>query len=806
MTVPESSSFDISDVRALVGGRRIVDVVDCNSNRSLEMSMRDYEQYFKEKDRTHLYDLVSLEFSKSKLDYVIQRPAVIDCLDWIDLVWPQHLKRLPAGNDKPLYPKVQKYCFMSVTGCYTDFHIDFGGSSSWYHVFKGEKVFWLIPPTNENLELYEHCIKADNLRDVFFGDIVSKCQRFTLEQGNSLLIPSGWIYAVYTSKDSIIFGGNFLCSFNIPMQILVHEMEEKLGVPDDFRFPYFFQIHWYALERYVHILSGKSHLSESLQSRYSLKPKVKPSVEVQSDENQIDHVHLTPFEYKGLKRLIDMLKNYPKASRNIPEDMQEVAELLRAGNALLSKHSADDHAMAITGKPKAFWPVPLQSNSMKKIKPKPKIIKQVLVPKKGASSRVRRVRCKQCEACLRDDCKECVFCRDMRKHGGPGTMKQTCIKRRCLNPILPSTASVSVVQSVQIVESSSSQPVEPQAKKEKRPIESNEQFVPAKVPKLEPEEYFEDDYLEDVEYSFSRPIQPVVSRTSWKTLLKYPIRPAPPPEPQTSSVTQVDDVWTNVFKYLPKEDLCNCMLVCKNFLRKGGSPKLWRRINLTARRLKPSLLQFLVRRSPVELNLSHTNASYKQLLWLLERLPSLRKLLLVGCSWSAAAALASASCPPLKTIDLSWSSGFSDPHIRHLFSVPKDAKPGQEITQTRLRFCRELYLAGTEITDKALKLISQRLTLLKTIDLSFCNVTNDGVGYLTCSSSSKTKLVSTIIAQYCVNLNDNIFMQLGKLSEITEIDLRNCRKISDAACFDFVRVCKAPVELSEPFHIVALVR
>ena len=38
------------------------------------------------------------------------------------------------------YPKVQKYCLMSVRGCYTDFHVDFGGTSVWYHILKGSKV------------------------------------------------------------------------------------------------------------------------------------------------------------------------------------------------------------------------------------------------------------------------------------------------------------------------------------------------------------------------------------------------------------------------------------------------------------------------------------------------------------------------------------------------------------------------------------------------------------------------------------------------------------------------------------------
>ena len=35
---------------------------------------------------------------------------------------------------------MQKYCLMSVAGCYTDFHIDFGGTSVWYHLLKGQKV------------------------------------------------------------------------------------------------------------------------------------------------------------------------------------------------------------------------------------------------------------------------------------------------------------------------------------------------------------------------------------------------------------------------------------------------------------------------------------------------------------------------------------------------------------------------------------------------------------------------------------------------------------------------------------------
>ena len=41
-------------------------------------------------------------------------------------------------------------------------------------------------------------------------------------------------------------------------------------------------------------------------------------------------------------------------------------------------------------------------------------------------------RCGECPACLlEDDCGKCRFCRDMRKFGGLGRLRQKCIKRQC---------------------------------------------------------------------------------------------------------------------------------------------------------------------------------------------------------------------------------------------------------------------------------------------------------------------------------------------------------------------------------------
>ena len=41
---------------------------------------------------------------------------------------------------------------------------------------------------------------------------------------------AGWIHAVFTPEDSLVFGGNFIHSFNIPGQIKISEIEDSTKV------------------------------------------------------------------------------------------------------------------------------------------------------------------------------------------------------------------------------------------------------------------------------------------------------------------------------------------------------------------------------------------------------------------------------------------------------------------------------------------------------------------------------------------------------------------------------------------------
>ena len=259
LKVPATRDCGVSYIRAAVGSRRCVDAVDCDTRKATSMTMKDWQRYFEQgKDRTNVLNVISLEFSGTKLDAQVVSPRIVRQIDWIDKAWPRHLKELQVETtncpEDMMYPKVQKYCVMSAERAFTDFHIDCGGSSAWYHVLSGKKIFWLIPPTDDNLQLYEDWVlagggnggKSDggNHPPAFFGDRVSACGRLEVGAGQTVFVPGGWIHAVYAAQDTIMFGGNFLHSFNIEKQLVAAHIEEITHMPSKFRFPFFTEILW----------------------------------------------------------------------------------------------------------------------------------------------------------------------------------------------------------------------------------------------------------------------------------------------------------------------------------------------------------------------------------------------------------------------------------------------------------------------------------------------------------------------------------------------------------------------------------
>uniref|UniRef100_A0A915ALU2 JmjC domain-containing protein n=3 Tax=Parascaris univalens TaxID=6257 RepID=A0A915ALU2_PARUN len=276
MKMPKSSKFSVQSVKKLIGGDRIIEVIEVKSQGSRQMSLDEFVKYYRGDiaKRARLLNVLSLEFSMSPLGEKVLSPALVRAVDWVELYWPKELRCVDQSSDDltPFFPKVQHYCLMSVKECFTDFHIDFGGTSVWYHVLKGKKVFWMVEPTEHNLVLYEKWIVEGN-NTVFFGDVVEKCARVELMEGYTFIIPSGWIHAVYTLEDSLVFGGNFLHSFSIPMQLRIRLSEDRIKVAKKFRYPFFNEMLWYVIDGVVNRATGRTFL----------KPIVSPMKRTQSE-------------------------------------------------------------------------------------------------------------------------------------------------------------------------------------------------------------------------------------------------------------------------------------------------------------------------------------------------------------------------------------------------------------------------------------------------------------------------------------------------------------------------------------------
>ncbi|KAI9011383.1 hypothetical protein BC832DRAFT_343750 [Gaertneriomyces semiglobifer] len=250
MRMPDKSLV-VNQVADMCGRDREVDVLEVATQSERIMTLDQWAKYFHQapEKRKKILNVITLEIGQTPLGAQVQRPKLVNDLDWIDNIWPKALKA------HGMYPRVQLYCLMSVKDSYTDFHIDFGGSSVFYHLLSGEKVFYFIEPTKANLKKYEKWSSSPEQGDVFLADeIKGGAVEVKLTAGNTMIIPTGWIHAVYTPADAVVIGGNYLHGLNMEGQLEIAGIEDRTHVPPKFRFPYFEHMQWYAARHYLRLL------------------------------------------------------------------------------------------------------------------------------------------------------------------------------------------------------------------------------------------------------------------------------------------------------------------------------------------------------------------------------------------------------------------------------------------------------------------------------------------------------------------------------------------------------------------------
>ena len=291
-----SSPFSFDTVAKLVGPYRKTQVIDTATQLTTEYTLQEWVDYLRtpEEERTRVLNVITLEYSQTPLGKMVTEPLFAREVDFVNLCWPQTMEDLKCildhndttnlsktseqeeeeeegGGDeqeeedlKDLLeelqeeiPRVSKYCLMSAAGSYTDFHVDFGGTAVWYHVYFGQKIFYFIEPTPKNLKIYSEWATngggggggGSKKTNAFLPDLITAAGgevfEVHLKKGQTMFIPSGWIHAVYTPKDSLVFGGNFVHMHSLEMQLTIFRLEKKMRVGKDYKFPYYQKLMWF---------------------------------------------------------------------------------------------------------------------------------------------------------------------------------------------------------------------------------------------------------------------------------------------------------------------------------------------------------------------------------------------------------------------------------------------------------------------------------------------------------------------------------------------------------------------------------
>ena len=293
LKVPRSTkggAFGVSTVSELVGPYRKVQVIDSATQLTTEYTMAEYAEYLEtpSSERKRILNVITLEFSDTPLGDLVTEPSFPREVDFVRH-WPQNLDELRrklatsknqcaetqteeewelelqdmADELDSFRPRVSKYCLMSASGSYTDYHIDFGGTAVWYHVHTGAKIFYFIEPTKDNLNIFatwatsafSHSARKEMLCDRI-TQAGGKVYRVMLKAGQTMFIPSGWIHAVFTPVDSLVFGGNFIHEHSLEMQLRIYKLEFRMRVDKKFKFPCYQMLLWFVGHDFLRTCEG----------------------------------------------------------------------------------------------------------------------------------------------------------------------------------------------------------------------------------------------------------------------------------------------------------------------------------------------------------------------------------------------------------------------------------------------------------------------------------------------------------------------------------------------------------------------
>ncbi|KAJ0408553.1 hypothetical protein ATCC90586_009574 [Pythium insidiosum] len=142
-------------------------------------------------------------------------PVAVSAVDW-------HYALSQCSGGAAQTPNPELYGTLCGTGTFFDFTIAPDCQASWLAVSSGELTVFLIAPSTTNLQAFRHWVSGSNgdaSTTIFLAERVTHCIKCHVRSGSSMVIPSGWIFALYADECSSFFSGHFGATQMLPSQL-----------------------------------------------------------------------------------------------------------------------------------------------------------------------------------------------------------------------------------------------------------------------------------------------------------------------------------------------------------------------------------------------------------------------------------------------------------------------------------------------------------------------------------------------------------------------------------------------------------
>ena len=242
-------------LESYLGAHHVLNMHDILEHEERMVRLSEWTAHFDSRDSEENISIVDrVDITGTKLMRLLKPPRVLRQFDLVESAWPKS----DSNTEDFLFEKPKQSLFLSMgdAGSFVDFQMGMVGAAVWFYNISGSRTFYLVPPTEDNLKIFEERAKINCLDNRFFGDLANACYKLVTREGEFVIVPAGWMVASYLNTQGISLIGEFCNVFSLHEHILCYELQRKLKSLNTLRYPRFEVLVWCAAELVQRLLSN----------------------------------------------------------------------------------------------------------------------------------------------------------------------------------------------------------------------------------------------------------------------------------------------------------------------------------------------------------------------------------------------------------------------------------------------------------------------------------------------------------------------------------------------------------------------